>query len=182
MLCGIDEAGRGAMAGELVVAGCAFKRGFKSELSALVADSKSLSEKKREQIFELIAPKCHYLTVYFRNTLIDTYGLSACLKRALIVLEAHFSGYELLFDGNCNYAQSSIKTMIKADAKVPEVSAASIIAKVSRDRQMRAFAPLYPHFGYDKHKGYGTKAHMNALAKYGANELTRLSFKRNLFD
>ena len=175
MLCGIDEAGRGAMAGELVVAGCAFKRGFKSELSALVADSKSLSEKKREQIFELIAPKCHYLTVYFRNTLIDTYGLSACLKRALIVLEA-------LFDGNCNYAQSSIKTMIKADAKVPEVSAASIIAKVSRDRQMRAFAPLYPHFGYDKHKGYGTKAHMNALAKYGANELTRLSFKRNLFD
>ena len=74
MLCGIDEAGRGAMAGELVVAGCAFKRGFKSELSALVADSKSLSEKKREQIFELIAPKCHYLTVYFRNTLIDAYA------------------------------------------------------------------------------------------------------------
>lgn len=182
MLCGIDEAGRGALAGELVVAGCAFKSGYDDEISALVADSKTLSEKKREQIFNEILPKCNYLAVFFRNTIIDERGLSWCLKQALIIMQMHFKGYDLLFDGNCNYGQNAVKTMIKADSKVAQVSAASIIAKVSRDRQMRLFSVLYPHFNYQKHKGYGTKAHLQALAKYGKNELTRLSFGFSLFD
>lgn len=182
MLCGIDEAGRGALAGELVVAGCAFKPGFDDELSALVADSKILSEKKREQIYNEILPKCDYLVLFFSNNIIDERGLSWCLKRALMTLEAHFKGYDLLFDGNCNYGESLVKTMIKADKLIAQVSAASIIAKVSRDRQMRRFSALYPLFDYDKHKGYGTKAHLQALSKYGANKLTRRSFRRSLFD
>ena len=70
-----------------------------------------------------------------------------------------------------------IETMIKADAKIPQVSAASIIAKVSRDLQMCRFDSFYPNFGYAKHKGYGVKAHIEALQKYGPNELTRQSFR-----
>ena len=87
--------------------------------------------------------------------------------------------HEIIFSptGGCNYGVSGISTLVKADSKVAQVSAASIIAKVSRDRSMRAWGQKYPEFGYEIHKGYGTKAHQDALAKYGVNELTRKSFK-----
>lgn len=182
-LCGIDEAGRGALAGELVVAACVFK-GDVSELG--LNDSKKISEVRREKIFDKLIPKCEYLVVYFRNTIIDEIGLSACLARALKVIKSHFRGCEFIYDGNCDYGVSGIKTLIKADGKIAQVSAASIIAKVSRDRQMRRFDTLFPEFGYATHKGYGTKAHVEALAKFGANSLTRTSFRlhtqRTLFD
>lgn len=174
-ICGIDEAGRGALAGELAVAGCAFRADFKQ--GELLADSKKLSEKKREQIFDIITPKCDYIVVYFRNTIIDELGLSVCLARALRTIKAHFEGCEFIYDGNANYGVNGINTLIKADSKVKEVSAASIIAKVSRDRAMRLWAAKYPHFGYEIHKGYGTLKHRQMLSLYGANELTRKSFK-----
>ena len=174
-ICGIDEAGRGALAGELAVAGCAFGDSF-SEFD-LLDDSKKISEKKREEIFDIITRECDYIVVYFRNTIIDELGLSACLARALRVIKAHFKDCSFIYDGNCNYGVSGISTLVKADSKVAQVSAASIIAKVSRDRSMRAWGQKYPEFGYEIHKGYGTKAHQDALVKYGANELTRKSFK-----
>lgn len=179
-ICGIDEAGRGALAGELVVAGCVLKDDC---LDLGLMDSKKLSEAKREKIFDKLVQRCEYLVVYFRNTIIDEIGLSECLKRALIVIKSHFKDYDFIYDGNCNYGVSEINTLIKADAKIPQVSAASIIAKVSRDRQMRHFDAFYPDFGYAKHKGYGTKDHLFALEKFGPNALTRKSFKiksRNL--
>ncbi len=187
IVCGIDEAGRGALAGELVVAGCVFRAGFEKEISNLnLTDSKKLTEARRERIFDALTPFCDYVVVYFRNTIVDEIGLSACLARALNVIKHRFETAKIIYDGNCAYGVNGVETMIKADAKVPEVSAASIIAKVSRDRQMRRFDALYPDFGYAKHKGYGVKAHVEALAKYGPNDLTRRSFhlrsQGSLFD
>ena len=173
--CGIDEAGRGALAGELAVAGCVFKHDF--EFFDLLNDSKKISEKKREIIFDKITPKCDYIVVYFRNTIIDELGLSACLARALRAIKAHFKGCSFIYDGNCSYGVDGISKLVKADAKIAQVSAASIIAKVSRDRSMRAWGQKYPDFGYEIHKGYGTLLHRKMLLTHGANELTRLSFK-----
>ena len=93
------------------------------------------------------------------------------------VVKFHFKDHLIIYDGNCDYGIKGISTMIKADAKIPQVSAASIVAKLSRDRQMRRFDSLYPNFGYAKHKGYGVKAHIEALRRFGPNDLTRLSFK-----
>lgn len=174
-ICGIDEAGRGALAGELAVAGCVFKHDF--EFFDLLNDSKKISEKKREIIFDKITPKCDYIVVYFRNTIIDELGLSACLARALQTIKAHFKGCSFIYDGNCTYGVDGISKLVKADAKIAQVSAASIIAKVSRDRSMRAWGQKYPDFGYEIHKGYGTLLHRKMLLTHGANELTRLSFK-----
>ncbi|WP_169752665.1 ribonuclease HII [Campylobacter mucosalis] len=170
-ICGIDEAGRGSLAGPLVVAGCVLKREFDE-----LADSKELSAKERERIFTKLESSSKYLVVYFDNVLIDELGLSECLRRSLECIKRYFDGYELLFDGNTNY-KTGIKTMIKADAKIPAVSAASIIAKVSRDRLMSAYDKIYPGYGYAKHKGYGTNAHIQAIAKLGQSPLSRQSFK-----
>ncbi len=181
LICGIDEAGRGALAGPLVVAGCVFK----NEVATELADSKKLSEKKREEIFEILKLNCDYLTVYFDNKMIDKDGLSACLKTALIILKRRFKDCEIIFDGNCDYGVGDIKTLIKADAKVREVSAASIIAKVSRDRLMRLYHKIYPKYNYKLNKGYGTAAHIAAIEEFGRGELGRYSFKlpqKGLFD
>ncbi|WP_297985977.1 ribonuclease HII [uncultured Campylobacter sp.] len=173
-ICGVDEAGRGALAGELVVCGCAFN----SDVSGLnLTDSKKLTPKKREQIYTNLIQKCDFITIYFNNKIIDEIGLSQCLRRALRVIKFHFREHQIIYDGNCNYGINGIETMIKADAKIPQVSAASIIAKVSRDLQMCRFDSFYPDFGYAKHKGYGVKAHIEALQKYGPNKLTRQSFR-----
>lgn len=173
-ICGIDEAGRGALAGELAIGACILKN---NSLDEILDDSKKISEKKREEIFEEITKNSSYLVLFFNNKIIDEIGLSECFTRALKTIKNHFGTCEFIFDGNCNYKVEGIKTLIKADSKVKAVSAASILAKVSRDRQMRIFDTIYPDFGYAKHKGYGTKAHIDAISKFGENELTRKSFK-----
>ncbi|MGG7048538.1 MULTISPECIES: ribonuclease HII [unclassified Campylobacter] len=170
-ICGIDEAGRGALAGPLVVAACVLD----DEILGL-NDSKKLTEKVREKLFEKIVKNSKFLIVYFSNSLVDELGLSECLRRALICFKYEFPDFSLLYDGNANYG-TGVQTMIKADGKVVEVSAASILAKVSRDRLMRLFDRKFPGYGYAKHKGYGTSLHMKALELLGQNELTRKSFK-----
>lgn len=170
-ICGIDEAGRGALAGPLVVAGCVLS----NQILGL-KDSKKLTAKSREKLFDEIVANSKFLIIYFSNFHVDNLGLSECLRRSLICLKHHFNGYELLFDGNTSF-QTNIKTMIKADSKIEQVSAASILAKVSRDRLMTLYDKTYPNYGYAKHKGYGTKKHIDAIKKYGQNELTRVSFK-----
>ena len=180
-LCGIDEAGRGALAGPLAVAACVLKR----EIAGL-NDSKKLTEKRREQLFGQIIKNSDFLIVYFSNEQIDELGLSECIRRALRLLKAHFAGCELLYDGNANYG-TGIKTMIKADGKVAQVSAASILAKVSRDALMRAWDGVYEGYGFAAHKGYGTKAHLSAIAERGYCDIHRKSFaikarQNSLFD
>ena len=172
MLCGIDEAGRGCLAGPLVVAGAVLKEPILG-----LNDSKQLSEKQREALFEILKEKSEHKIVFCDHQMVDEKGLSACLQYAIVSIKAHFLDYEILMDGNCNFGVSGISTMIKADAKVAEVSAASILAKVSRDRFMCEIASLYPQYDFEKHKGYGTALHVQKIQEFGYCEIHRKSFK-----
>ena len=169
-ICGIDEAGRGALAGPLSVAACVLN----SEISGL-NDSKKLTAKRREELFKEITKSSNFLIAYFSNSQIDELGLSECLRRALKLFKAHFESFEIIYDGNLDYGVG-ITTMIKADGKVAQVSAASILAKVSRDRLMSGWDKFYPAYGFAGHKGYGTKSHLDAIAKFGYSDLHRKSF------
>lgn len=172
MLCGIDEAGRGCLAGPLVVAGCVLHAPI-----AGLGDSKALSPRQRDTLFHHITASASFRLVWFSHTKVDTLGLSACLHHALSSLKAHFSDHEILMDGNCTFNVSGIKTLVKADATVPEVSAASILAKVARDRYMLRMHQRYPQYGFDKHKGYGSAHHMECIGTLGPSPLHRHSFK-----
>lgn len=175
-ICGIDEAGRGALAGPLAVAACVLKR----EIAGL-NDSKKLTAKRREELFGQIIKNSEFLIAYFSNEQIDELGLSECLRRALRLFKAHFAGCEPLYDGNANYG-TGVKTMVGADGKVAQVSAASILAKVSRDALMRAWDGVHTGYGYAAHKGYGTKAHLDAIARLGDSLLQRRSFRVKSFE
>ncbi|MDR0467225.1 MAG: ribonuclease HII [Campylobacteraceae bacterium] len=172
MLCGIDEAGRGCLAGPLVVAGCVLENSIEG-----LNDSKVLSEKQREILYEKIVQNTKYKIVQFSNEDVDKKGLSACLKEAILAIKNHFNNCEILMDGNTNFGVSGIKTLIKADAKIAEVSAASILAKVTRDRFMVEMDKLYPKYQFAKHKGYGSSLHISLIKKYGTSPIQRLSFK-----
>lgn len=172
MLCGIDEAGRGCLAGPLVVAGAILKEPILG-----LNDSKQLSEKQRETYFEILQNKAEFKIVFCDHIMVDTKGLSACLKYAIETIKSHFNGHDILMDGNCNFGVQGITTMIKADAKVPEVSAASILAKVSRDRYMCEIASRYPLYEFEKHKGYGSALHVEKIKAFGYCEIHRKSFK-----
>ena len=172
MLCGIDEAGRGCLAGPLVVAGAILKEPILG-----LNDSKQLSEKQREAYFEILQNKAEFKIVFCDHIMVDTKGLSACLKYAIETIKLHFNGHDILMDGNCNFGVQGINTMVKADAKVPEVSAASILAKVSRDRYMCEIASRYPLYEFEKHKGYGSALHVEKIKAFGYCEIHRKSFK-----
>ncbi|MDD2828142.1 MAG: ribonuclease HII [Sulfuricurvum sp.] len=172
VLCGIDEAGRGPLAGPLTIAGVILHR----EVVGL-NDSKKLSEKKREQLFdEIIKYSTHHIA-RFSAEQIDNLGLSKCLAMGLEEIMEAIGEADYLYDGNSKFGVSGIRTMVKADATIPEVSAASILAKVTRDREMNALAHLYPQYGFEAHKGYGSKKHIEAIRQYGYCEIHRQSFK-----
>ncbi len=174
MLCGIDEAGRGPIAGPLVVAGVVLIE----EISGL-NDSKVLSEKKREKLFEEITKKSKYHIVFTDAKTIDEKGLSFCLKNSIseIMKTLENDCNEFLMDGNTTFGIQTLNCKIKADATVPQVSAASILAKVSRDRYMCEISAKYSQYDFAKHKGYGTKAHVEAIKKFGRSDEHRVSFK-----
>jgi len=172
MLCGIDEAGRGPLAGPLVVAGVVILE----EIEGL-NDSKKLSEKKREKLYEQIIKKSKYHIVFKDNQLIDEKGISYCLKSSIEEIMSTLGENSYLMDGNTSFGIKKLEHKIKADATVKEVSAASILAKVSRDRYMCKIASKYPNYDFEKHKGYGTKAHVEKIKKYGRSPLHRYSFR-----
>jgi ribonuclease HII len=171
-LCGIDEAGRGCLAGPLAVAGCVLQ-----EEIAGVADSKALTHGKRERLFEQIIKKSLYKILLFSHDEVDEKGLSLCLKEAILAICEHFKEYEILMDGNCSFGVKGVKTMIKADAKIAHVSAASILAKVTRDRYMLDMDKLYPQWQFAKHKGYGSALHVSLIKEFGASPIQRKSFR-----
>ncbi len=171
-LCGIDEAGRGPIAGSLVMAGCILQ----SNINGL-SDSKKLSEKRREALFEQIVQNSVYHIVRFSADSIDAQGISKCLRMGLEEIMATLAADQYLFDGNTTFGVLGLETMIKADAKVAEVSAASILAKVTRDREMIALDSDYPHYGFAKHKGYGTALHVEAIKTYGYTPVHRKTFR-----
>ncbi len=173
-LCGIDEAGRGPLAGPLVVAGVIINEKIEG-----LNDSKVLSEKKREALFDIIKNKTKYHIVFTSALELDKKGLSKALKDSILEIMQNLQDKDIKFlmDGNTSFGISSLEHKIKADASVQEVSAASILAKVSRDRYMYKIAPLYKNYNFEKHKGYGTKAHVEKIKEFGRCEEHRYSFK-----
>lgn len=172
MLCGIDEAGRGPIAGDLVMAGCILT----SEVKGL-NDSKKLSEKKRESLYIEIVKNSTYHIVKFSPKQIDDDGISKCLACGLREIMQNLECENYLFDGNTTFGVKGLETMVKADGKVAEVSAASILAKVTHDRDIKEEAKKYPEYEFEKHKGYGTARHVEMIKKYGYCEIHRRSYK-----
>jgi len=172
ILCGIDEAGRGPLAGPLVVVGVVINNHIDG-----LNDSKKLTEKKRESLFEIIKSNTNYHIVSTSNKIIDEIGLSKALKNSILEIMNNISANTYLMDGNTSFGINNLDHKIKADATVMEVSAASILAKVTRDRFMCNISSSYPEYNFHKHKGYGTKSHVESMREFGLSELHRISFK-----
>ncbi|RUM76139.1 MAG: ribonuclease HII [Sulfurovum sp.] len=171
-LCGIDEAGRGPLAGDLVMAGVVITNPIEG-----LMDSKKISEKKREALYPIILENTQHHIISFSPKEIDEIGLSRCLSKGLESIQKHLKADIYLFDGNQTFGVLGITTMVKADTKIAEVSAASILAKVTHDRAIIQASTLYPNYGFQNHKGYGTKAHIKAIRAFGYCDIHRKSFK-----
>ena len=181
IVLGVDEAGRGPLAGPVCVAGCIFKEKADDKLIHKLKDSKQLTGKAREAYFDAIKENTYHHIVLKSAEEIDRKGISKCISDAI---EEIFYALEsrcdiCVFDGNWNPMKGEKKftTLVKADDLVKEVSAASILAKVTRDRIMVDLEKDYPGYGFDFHKGYGTKKHLDAIKKLGLTKEHRKTFK-----
>ncbi len=172
MLCGIDEAGRGCLAGPLVVAGVILQKSIMG-----LNDSKVLSEKKRELLYPQIVQNSQYKIIFTDNKIIDDIGLSLAIKNSILEILKALNPSKTIMDGNTTFGINNIEAIIKADASVAQVSAASILAKVSRDRYMVEQDGIYPEYEFKRHKGYGTALHVRKIEKYGLSPIHRKSFK-----
>jgi ribonuclease HII len=171
-LCGIDEAGRGPIAGSLVIAGVILHKNLEG-----LNDSKKLTEKRRESLYEHIIENSTHHIVIFSAAQVDAMGISLCMRQGLQEIMATITCDDYLFDGNTTFGLQGLRTLIKADATVAQVSAASILAKVTHDREMITFSQKYPQYAFEKHKGYGTAHHIDAIKKHGYCEVHRRSFR-----
>ncbi len=190
-ICGIDEAGRGPLAGPVVVASVIMPEGSMIEG---VNDSKKVSEKKREKLYEQIIDEAvAYGVGIIDQNEIDRInilnatkeGLTFCIKELEKDLKEKNRGIEkpeiILVDALTKIDTDHIpyQSIIKGDAKSYSIAAASIIAKVTRDRIMRQWDEVYPEYGFAKHKGYGTAMHISAIKQYGICPLHRKTFVKN---
>ncbi len=181
-LLGIDEVGRGPWAGPLVVGACILREPIEG-----LNDSKKLTAKRREKLAVEIHKKAYCGLGWVSAAELDRLGLSAALRKAcreaVKAVQAQKPEFnEIIIDGTINFLSDTplgkyVSVLPKADALVPEVSAASIIAKVARDNYMAELAEKYPNYGFEKHVGYGTALHRAALEKYGPCEEHRHSFR-----
>lgn len=172
VICGIDEAGRGCIAGSLAVVGVILN----SKTNGL-KDSKKLTPKRREVLYEIIVENSNYHLVMIDSAKIDEIGLSLAIKNAIIEIKKTLKADRYILDGNTNFGVDGVEFLIKADDKIPEVSASSILAKVSRDREILELAKIYPKYEFEKHKGYGTKLHIKKIREFGYSPIHRKSFK-----
>ncbi|MFP4466980.1 MAG: ribonuclease HII [Candidatus Goldiibacteriota bacterium] len=181
---GVDEAGRGPWAGPVVAAAVILDIRKTGELSE-INDSKKIPEKKRELLYEKIIDLCSVYAVSEASAeVIDRDNVLAatlfCMKNCIEKLVRSGSGAQtVLVDGISRPAAEGIKieTIKDGDAKSLSIAAASIIAKVHRDRIMRRYDRMFPQYGFSKHKGYGTRQHILALEKYGLCEIHRKTYK-----
>lgn len=183
-ICGVDEAGRGPLAGPVCAAAVILPDNVIIEG---VNDSKKLTEKKREMLFEVIKEKALSYSIAFAT--VEEIEEMNILNATMLAMKRAVEGLDIkadyaMIDGNrlpplnipCEY-------VIKGDAKSMSIAAASILAKVSRDRLCMEYAEKYPEYSFEKHKGYGTKLHTEAIKKYGPCEIHRMSFlKKTLSD
>lgn len=181
LLCGVDEAGRGPLAGPVCAAAVILPQNC--EIQGL-NDSKKLTEKKREALFDVIcAAAVSYGIAFATVEEIEEYNILGAtfmaMNRAIAMLDPV---PELaLIDGNRNTGiQIPSRCVIGGDGKCADIAAASVLAKVTRDRYMLQMAELYPQYGFEKHKGYGTKAHYEAIRAYGPSPIHRPSFLRKM--
>lgn len=177
-ICGIDEAGRGPLAGPVVVASVIMPR---DSMIEGVNDSKKVSEKKREKLYDLILEEAisYGIGIIDQNE-IDEINILNATKKGLTksINELKIKPDLILVDALTHIDTNGIpyESIIKGDAKSYSIAAASIIAKVTRDRIMRECDKIYPQYGFEKHKGYGTAAHISAIKEYGLCPLHRKSF------
>lgn len=181
-ICGIDEAGRGPLAGPVVVASVIMP---KDSMIEGVNDSKKVSEKKREKLYDLIIEEAiSYSVGIVDQNEIDRINILNATKAGLTesVKSLSVKPEIILVDALTGIDTCGIeyRPIIKGDAKSYSIAAASIIAKVTRDRIMRQWDEIYPQYGFAKHKGYGTAVHINAIKEYGLCPLHRLSFVKNI--
>lgn len=183
VVCGIDEAGRGPLAGDVFAAAVILDEGTVIEG---INDSKKLTEKKRELLFDEICSKARaYCIARASVEEIETLNILQADFRAM---ERAYNGLGMpagivLVDGNqLPEIDAEMRYVIKGDARSASIAAASILAKVARDGYMKQMAEIYPQYGFEKHKGYGTKAHYAAVGQYGLCEIHRKSFFKKYFE
>lgn len=176
-IAGLDEAGRGPLAGPVVASAVIFAQGV---LIEGVNDSKKLTEKKREALFHLIHEQAIAVGIgIVSHEVIDRINILQAsflaMNKALELLK--IKPQQLLVDGNFfNHEQYPVENIIKGDSLSHSIAAASIIAKVTRDSLMKEMHEQYPEYGFAKHKGYGTAAHIEAIRKHGYSPIHRRSF------
>lgn len=183
VFCGVDEAGRGPLAGDVYAAAVILPPGF---LLPGLDDSKKLSEKRRELLFdEICAQASAYCIAAATVAEIESMNI---LRAAMLAMQRAVEGLGIavdcaLVDGNCAPPLSvPVQTVVKGDATSANIAAASVLAKVARDRYMRGLDAQYPQYGFAKHKGYGTKLHYEALREYGVSPVHRPSFLKKSHD
>lgn len=183
-IIGVDEAGRGPLAGNVVAAAVKIKN-YDESLSE-IDDSKKLSEKKREKIYELIMENFYVGIGEATVEEIDRFNILnatfLAMRRAIKDLEKKVGFEKILVDGNRLIKELDREqvTIVKGDSKSLSIAAASIIAKVTRDRKMLEESKKYPEYSFEKHKGYGTKLHIERLKEYGASKIHRKTFLKKI--
>lgn len=185
-ILGIDEVGRGPLAGPLVV-GAVILPEDEKEWYVELKDSKKLSSKKREHLNSLICAEATIGLGWVTNIELDDVGISEALRlatcRAVKKVQQQRTPFsQIIIDGKINFLKGTslagyVSAVVKADDLIREVSAASIVAKVARDKYMIKLAKKYPEYGFDKHMGYGTAKHRKAIEEYGVCPEHRLSFE-----
>lgn len=177
VIIGLDEAGRGPMAGPLVVGAVIFEKGYYNEL---INDSKQLSEKKREALYDIIIQDALAYQIEIINVQeVDALNVYQASKQGMIRAIKHISikpDYALT-DAMPLGDVIDHQAIVKGDALSMSIGAASILAKVTRDRLMKEYDQQYPEYGFKNHKGYPTKQHKEALKKYGVTPIHRRSFQ-----
>ena len=182
LLCGMDEAGRGPLAGDVFAAAVILAPDTVIEG---INDSKKLTEKKREKLFDEIKEKALYWSI--KTASVEEIEQLNILNCAMLAMKRAAESLGVtpdmaLADGNKTPQLSCpVQFVIKGDAKSQSIAAASILAKVARDRYMKEMALKYPQYSFEKHKGYGTKAHYQALDEYGPCEIHRMSILKKYY-
>ena len=181
LICGVDEAGRGPLAGPVCAAAVILPRNL--DIPGL-NDSKKLSEKKRDELFELIKEKAVSYAIAFAS--VEEIEEHNILEATFIAMNRAIAQLEpkpelALIDGNRTKGiELESRSVVKGDSKCADIAAASILAKVSRDRYMLSMAEKFPQYHFEKHKGYGTKLHYEALREFGPSEIHRPSFLKKM--
>ena len=181
-VCGVDEAGRGPLAGPVCAAAVILPEDV---IIDGVNDSKKLSEKKRESLFDVIREQALSYSIAYAT--VDEIEEINILNATMLAMRRAINGLEIkadyaMIDGNkIPPIDIDAECIVKGDAKSMSIACASILAKVSTDRLLYKYAEEYPMYGFDKHKGYGTKVHREAILKYGPCPYHRKSFLKKLY-